>query len=89
MPEEWFCLKVYNFFVGFLIHQISHKSYSSLSPKSLAADFCFKEGLPPFILSLLSKNKLRSPGKTIRFSFVKLVLVQLRDYHYKCSLEHI
>ena len=53
MPEEWFCLKVYNFFVGFLILQILHQSYSSLSSKSFAKDVCFNEGLPPFVSSLL------------------------------------
>ena len=86
MPEEWFCLKVY-IFVGFRILQISHKSYSSLSSKSFATDFCVNEGLLPFVSSLLSKNTSRSPAKSVRFSsekFVfhefalKLVLVQLR-----------
>ena len=67
MPEEWFCLKAYNFFVGFLIPQISHKSFSSLSSKIFATYFCFNEGLPVFVSSLLSKNTLRSPAKTIRF----------------------
>ena len=73
MPEEWFCLKVYNFFVGFLILQISHKSYSSLSSKIFATDFCFNEGLPPFGSSLRLKNALRSPAKTIRFSSEKFM----------------
>ena len=73
MPEEWFCLKVYNFFVGFLILQILHKSYSSLSSKSFAKDFCFNEGLPTFVSSLLSKNTLRSPAKTIRFYCEKVM----------------
>ena len=67
MPEEWFWLKVYNFFVGFLILQISHKSYSSLSSKSFATDFCFNEGLPPFVSNFLPKNTLRILAKTIRF----------------------
>ena len=80
MPEEWFCLKVYNFFVGFLILQISHKSYSSLSSKSFAADFCFNEGLPPFVSSLLSKNTLRSPAKTIRFSSEKFVFHEFAKF---------
>ena len=73
MPEEWFCLKVYNFFVGFIFLQMSHKSYSSLSSKSFATDFCFNEGLPLFVSSLLSKNTLRSPAKTIRFSSEKFM----------------
>ena len=67
MSEEWFCLKVYSFFVGFLILQISHQSYSFLSSKSFATDFCFSEGLLPFVPSLLSKYTLRSPAKTLRF----------------------
>ena len=41
MPENWFCLKVKNKFVGFLILQISHKSYSSLSSESFSTDFYF------------------------------------------------
>ena len=73
MPEEWFCLKVYNFFVGFLILQMSHTSYSSLSSKSFATDFCLNEGLPPFVSSLLSTNTLRSPAKTIPFSSEKFM----------------
>ena len=71
MPEEWFSLKLYNFFVGFRILQISHKSYSSLSSKSFATDFCFNEGLP--VSSLLSKNTLGSPAKTIQFSSEKFM----------------
>ena len=59
IPEEWFYLKVYDFFVGFFILQISHKSYSYLSSKSFATYFCFNEGLPPFVCSLLLKNTLR------------------------------
>ena len=85
MPEEWFCIKVSNVFAGFLILQISHKSYSYLSSKSFATDFCFKEGLPPFDSSLLSKNILRSPANTMPFisekfmffTSLKLVLLQL------------
>ena len=55
------------FFVEFLVLQISHKSYSSLSSKIFATDFCFNESLPPF--SLLSKNTGRSPAKTMRIYF--------------------
>ena len=62
IPEEWFCLKVYDFLVGFLILQISHKSNSSLSSKSFATDFCFNEGLPLFT------------SKTILFYFEKFIL---------------
>ena len=80
MPEEWFCLKEYKFFVGFLILQMSHKSYSSLSSKSFATDFCFSEGLPHFVSSLLSKNTLRSPAKTIRFSSEKIVFHELAKF---------
>ena len=66
MPEEWFCLKVYSFFVGFLILEISYKSHS---PLSFAIGFCVNEALPPFVFSLLSRNTLGSPAKTVQFSF--------------------
>ena len=79
MPKERFCLKVYNFFVGFLILQMLHKSYS-LSSKSFATDFCFNKGLPPSVSSLLSKNTLRSPAKTIRFSSEKFVFHEFAKF---------
>ena len=59
MPEEWFCLKVYSFFVGFLILEISYKSRS---PLSFAIGFCVNGALPPFVFSLLSRNTLGSPA---------------------------
>ena len=80
MPEEWFCLKIHHFFVGFLILQILYESYSSLSSTSFATDFRFNEGLPPFVSSLLSKNRLSSPAKTIRFSSEKFVFHKFAKY---------
>ena len=73
-------LKVIYFFVGFLILQISHKSYSSLSSKSLATDFCFNKCLSPITSSLLSNNGLRSPAKTIRFSLEKFVFHEVAKF---------
>ena len=47
----------------------SSKAFSvSLSSKSFATDFCFKEDLVPFVSSYYQKNISRSPAKTKRFS---------------------
>ena len=64
----------------FFILRILHKSYSHLSSKRFAGDYCFNEGLPRFVSSLPSKNTLSSPAKMIRFSSEKFVFHEINKF---------
>ena len=53
---------------------MSHKSSFSLSSINLEIDFFFRVGLPPFESKDVSKKKLKSPAKTICFSYKSLIV---------------
>ena len=76
--------KIIQMFVGFIILQILHKSYSSLSSKSFATDFCFNK---VYLLSILAYFQKVQWGCQLKLNdFLPKIYVFHEYAKFSCTL---